>query len=316
MALALLPVQELWDRILDHLHDSTPALNAVALANSAFTRHAQSLLFETVVVPAEPLACDFYVEECEYEIEGYLARVQRLTGGLLACPDAFLLSRIRVLDIHSSSAAILHLLAGVPFTHVDTLRLLGVPQAPDVVEDLAALVAIPSLEEVEMRFMPGFGYRFSDVQLRTVFGALAPGVRVLKLSSCHPYRFLPPSSRTQQTRAHLRPQLRKLELTHSAWLFPLLFNDAPFDFSRLESISLTNSWGDGVDEFLLLAGENAEELYVDELDKMVALTAIEMLPCLERLVCSNIDDGEVVTAILAGRGITLETNAPSKRYLY
>ncbi|KAF7332787.1 hypothetical protein MKEN_00162400 [Mycena kentingensis (nom. inval.)] len=308
LALELLPVQDLWDLILDHLADSPPALAAAALTHRALTPRAHSLLFATVVVPAEPLACDFFLNQCMEEIARYLTRIRRLTSCLLSAPDSYrILSRIHTLDIHSSSPAIIHLLAGVPFTHLRTLRMTAVPQfrSRELVEDLCALVAVPSLEEVDLRFALGVWYRFTDAELREVFTALAPGVRTLRLASCHPYGD-PTQPVLTPTRAHAtRPQLRTLALANCAYL-PLLHN---LDFSRLRELRLADS--SSCDALHFLAGTSVEELYVDELDIVIARAALELFPSLTGLVCSKVKDAELVAGIAAENRISLRIDAPS-----
>ena len=69
--------------------------------------------------------------------------------------SAFLLSRIRALQIHTSSLETIALLAQLPYTHLHTLHLKNVPHHPAAVEPLRALVAAaPSLRHVLLDIDP------------------------------------------------------------------------------------------------------------------------------------------------------------------
>nr|GAT46951.1 predicted protein [Mycena chlorophos] len=308
MALFALPVQELWDRIIDHLNDSPSSLCACARTCRAFTWRAQSHIFRAIRAPVEPLDCGEFDEKRALELQRRLARFRRLSRTLLRSPNAaFLVSRVRALQIHASSPEITDILAKVPWTNVRTLHLKNISHVPPAVEAVRALVSIPSLEDLELRFAPTTfgGYRVPETDLAAILVAISPNVRILRLGLCNPYSYGPVRLLSSLT---LPPSIQTFILDHSPGIVPLLcaMNDARLGprFTRITTLHLRNSWSPALDNFLRSCGANVEVLHVDAFGKTLSFNfwsnyskiwadqgletlRLDCFPNLRQLVCPN-----------------------------
>ncbi|KAJ7062475.1 hypothetical protein C8F01DRAFT_100158 [Mycena amicta] len=306
MSLSALPVRELWETIIDHLHDSPPSLNACALTCRTFTSRAQAHIFHTIHVPVDPLDCGAFDQERIAELRLRMKRYQQLSNLLLSSPNtAFLVSRIRRLEIHSSSLEIITLFAGIPWTNVHTLRLKNVPHLPEIISAVQSLVSTASLEELELRFAPTVygGYRLTPAHFSAILCTIAAGVRVLSLGLCNPYPLSSSQLHSALVGGQSAPRIRILQLDHSPGIISLLLAlssepDAVIDCNFLHTLHLKGSWSAALDSFLIQCGQNVEELYLAAYDEGIANLRLDYLPSLTEVVCPNAADWESSSVLM------------------
>ncbi|KAF7289772.1 hypothetical protein MIND_01351100 [Mycena indigotica] len=303
MSLSALPVQELWDRIIDCLHDSPCSLRACALACRAFTSRAQSLIFHTIHAPVDPIDCGAFEVERIDELKARLKRFRTLSSVLLTSPNTgFLISRVQRLDIHTSSPQVIAALAGVPWSNVLTLRLKNIPHLSDIVKPVQDLVAIPSLQHLELRFAPTVygGYLLTPSSFSTILRAVREELSSLSLGLCNPYPFSPSSTLNRdlptvswQGNGHAR--IRTLQLDHSPGIIPLLFalssGPAPvLDLSYVNTLHLQRSWNPVLHELLQRCGQKVETLHLDAFDDKITTLSFDHFPNLCEVICPNAAD--------------------------
>ncbi|KAJ7049281.1 hypothetical protein C8F01DRAFT_1265677 [Mycena amicta] len=226
--------QELYDLIIDQLHDSPPDLKSCALVRTSFLPHAQTYLFHTISIPPPPPGPLVWAPQDTDQAKALVA-VRRLVD-CFQKTSPHLLPYVRKLAISFNRAnpEILALLAPIGFPSLETLHLFSLPSG----DYTRTLLGTPSLLDVTLDFALLIWTR---AQIRDFLASFAPGVQ--KIHLCQ-FKFLPPTTDVDTEPMSVvpgaKPVIRDLSISSCQSLLPLLAApDGPFDLRSLKTLTLT-----------------------------------------------------------------------------
>ncbi|KAF7367904.1 hypothetical protein MSAN_00855200 [Mycena sanguinolenta] len=227
--------QELWDDIVDVLHDSPDDLKSCSLVCRAFVARAQSHVFGTISIGRAP-RYEYFDRPLQAK---WLARLIRLVD-LMKCSSPHLISYVHTLDIESCDAGeILILMAQIPWSRVRTLSLRHIPvqELGRVLDSVHMLVSISSLQRLRLES----GRReWSMEDVHAIFTHCSPTLVSLEIVG---YGLKPNSLVNLPTSdfalAPSRRKIRDLRFWNSPSVVDLLNHPAcPFDCSSLSHVRL------------------------------------------------------------------------------
>ncbi|KAJ7909150.1 hypothetical protein B0H13DRAFT_2015103 [Mycena leptocephala] len=264
MAASSLPVQEIWDEVLDYLHDARKDLLFSALVCRSFVARAQRHLFHSIVIAsnrhqttiaatelAEILSssphlidyiCDLYIGECDLETLTPIVQVAW--------------SRLRTISL----------------VHDDEGRTLALNL-------ICTLVSLPALRHISFH-----GNMWESNQLHIVLASCNPSVFSLVFRACSPEIPNPDDARILVPRNGPRPRITELELFFADNIPDFLMDAAcPLDLSGLVHVKFRWSTGAGLYPFLYSFGHTIQSLDIDAADHGVETLDLGSIPALTHL---------------------------------
>ncbi|KAJ6555971.1 hypothetical protein B0H19DRAFT_1376909 [Mycena capillaripes] len=239
-----LPIQELWEIIIDFFHESPMDLKSISLACRSFVYPAQSHIFRAISVPAN-------------HGHGH-KQAKRLCAVMNSSPH--INGYVQYLSLGTCQAEILIPLARIRWSRVHTLSLADTVVYPynKFLRSVRKLVGIPSLRTLSIE---GF-MRFNAEQLHTLLSHCSAGLQNIALTHCNVHH---PSNSITVEPPLLRPKIRKLTLISATVLEILTGAACAFDFTTLKDLTLmdlTLMDGPILDAFLRWTGPTVERLGV------------------------------------------------------
>ncbi|KAJ6555972.1 hypothetical protein B0H19DRAFT_138136 [Mycena capillaripes] len=279
-----LPLQELWEIIIDHLHESPAELKSTSLTCRSFVSPAQSHIFREISVPVK------------HGDSGIKQRIQAKRLHALMNSSPHLIPYVHSLSLGTCEPEILIPLARIRWSRVHTLSLADMAQDPydEFVHSIQMLIGLSSLRTLAIRDFE----RCNAEQLHTILSYCNAGLENITLTFCDIYpapAFMPLEPPTP------RPRIQKLVLGFSTGALELLNSPAcPFDFTALNHLRLTEITGARLDLFLRQIGPTVERLSVDAMDNSLRRIDLGFLPALVHIDCNGFGYGPVLNTMLGG----------------
>ncbi|KAJ7860984.1 hypothetical protein B0H14DRAFT_2743184 [Mycena olivaceomarginata] len=276
--------QELWDDIVDVLHDSPDDLKSCSLVCHSFVARARSHIFGTISIGRAPR-----YEHFDRALQAkWLARLMRLVD-LMKSSSPHLISYVHTLDIEScDTGEILILMARIPWCWVHTLFLRHIPvrEPGKVLDSVHVLVGILRLQRLTLE-SSWSEWRSED--LHAIFTHCSATLVSLEVAG---YKLKPNSSIPLPASdfAHVPPrrEIRDLRFWNSPKVVNLLNHPAcPFDCSSLRHIKL--AWMEPkstLNGFLRCTGATIESLHItanDSLDKTLDELDLTSFPAVHHI---------------------------------
>ncbi|KAF8188940.1 hypothetical protein K438DRAFT_1936240 [Mycena galopus ATCC 62051] len=261
-----LPVQEIWDEILDNI-ESHWDLRAAALTCRAFVLRAQIILFRTVDIRA-------------LNSPGLLAN--RLAKILAHSPH--LVYHIHALHIRGCDAETLSPIAQIAWSQLEAISFC--PHESEsrwemAFDVIAALVSIPTLREISFNLM-----HWQPHTLRTVLAQCSPTVCSLSVTHCcltHPPSY---SSDAPITGRNRRPIITTLDLL-AVNDIPHVFVDA-LDLSNLSHFKVSFHLSSGIAELLHSCRHSIQSLELGGSEPEIESIDFGSFPVLSHIILQNV----------------------------
>ncbi|KAJ6548214.1 hypothetical protein DFH09DRAFT_629737 [Mycena vulgaris] len=260
-----LPVQELWDHIIDQVV-SEADLASFSLVSRSFVSRAQSHIFRAIILgPEQGIA------------------VNRLAGILSS--STHLIQYICFFYLGSCDAELLSPLARLTWSHVHTMTFShsGEPSQPSAFEEIHLLVATPSLRNLTIH-----GEGWQTEQLVQLFAHCTEGLDRINffgisstLAPC-PSVTIPPAP---------CPQIHQLSLMYAHTIPDILANPAcGLDFSALTRVLCLRSMGPALQSILLQARLTIDSLHFGGTDETIESLDLGVFPALKYIKCDDTGD--------------------------
>jgi hypothetical protein len=246
MPVPSLPVQELWNSIIDFLHGCPLDLRSISLVCRSFDAHAQSHIFREIALPVKWRG-DIIIEQ----------RIQADRLAALMESSPHLIQYVYSLSLAYAEVETLLLLARIPWSRLRTLSFVRMFYEPGdaFLNSINALVGLQSLRSLKIGESRSPDYD----PLPTILSHCSAGLESVAISY---YTTIAESFLGLQPRFE-RPRIKKLTLCSSPRAFDLLNDSAcPFDFTTLRHVKVQNSAGPGLDRFLRQQGKTVEQLSI------------------------------------------------------
>ncbi|KAJ7033261.1 hypothetical protein C8F04DRAFT_1396130 [Mycena alexandri] len=205
---ACLPVQELWDRIIDQLYHTPKDAHSCSLVCRSFVEPSQSLIFR-----------DFFIAR-------FGSSPTRLADIFTLSPH--LIRHARTLVLGDCDVNYVAPIVTIPWSSLRRLELCGMSRSSPALEEIYTLVELPSL-----RHLVFDGRRWTANQILAILSHCTPTLHRIEFRGCHPQpaalasvSSLPPT--------HRRPVIRHLALHDSSSVSQILADPGfPLDMSGL-----------------------------------------------------------------------------------
>ncbi|KAJ6527143.1 hypothetical protein B0H19DRAFT_1275449 [Mycena capillaripes] len=231
-----LPVQELWDLIIDEML-SKKDLQSCTLVCRTFVARAQFLLFRLIHI---------WTTTHQYTV----ARATKLASLLAASPH--LIPHIRGLTVGACDADVLSPLVQIPWTHLESISFgLRLSSAVDF-HRIPNLVCLRSLREVVFR-----GVQWKTEDIAQILSHCTQYLARLEFFECG--RAAAGVPLASQRRA---PKIHRLYFKDSAMPGTLIDYPLPWDLSALTHVRISRSMH-GLKSFLLEVRSTIESLHLD-----------------------------------------------------
>ncbi|KAJ6562072.1 hypothetical protein B0H19DRAFT_92520 [Mycena capillaripes] len=260
MPICSLSIQETWDEILDHLHDSPKDLKSSALVCHAFVSRTQMHLFRSMKVDCERSPPQWHRSHSHHQVMSAARLAQLLSH------SPHLIGHIRELYIGQCNVHTLDAMAQIAWSRLHTIIFFGNENyhQTDVIALIGSLVSLPTVRKLSFHSM-----FWQSAHLHAVLGRCNSGVHSLIFERCYlpntPYD-IPPT-----TNPH-RPIITSLVLFCVEGDF-LNHSALPVDLSRLTHVTLHRNNIPELDTLLYTCRNtlqsldfNGSERYVPSLD--------------------------------------------------
>ncbi|KAJ7483561.1 hypothetical protein FB451DRAFT_1234978 [Mycena latifolia] len=273
MQTSSLPVQELWDHIIDYVNQSLEDLKSCSLVCQSFVPRAQSHIFRAIVISAKQDAAN------------------RLA--MILSSSTHLIHYTRILYFGSCAPEIISPLTRIPWSRVHTIsfsRYREASQLPDhTLEEICHLVGIPSLRSLD--FHRGL---WETDQLLRVFAHCTIGLDRVTFFACG--LRIASNSGVAVSPAQRR-KIRFLSLKYSPRIPDILVHPAcPLDFSVLTALHCVGAMRPATNTLFLQARLTISSLHISGLDETIASLDLALFPALKSIKCDHV--GPTLTRIL------------------
>ncbi|KAF8191007.1 hypothetical protein K438DRAFT_1970754 [Mycena galopus ATCC 62051] len=264
MAASGLLVQELWDEIVDCLHDSRTDLLASALVCRAFVARAQMHLFRSIVIASH---------RHQTTVSG-----TQLLEILSSSPH--LIDYIYDLYIGRCDPATLTPIVQIAWSRISTISLVHSDdeQAEPALELIWSLASLSTLQKIAF-----YSNGWTADHLRTVLTDCNPGVSNLAFHTCSP-EISPSICDNPTEKLTPSPTITHLELFFADTIPDFLMDPAcPLDLSHLHHVKFGWSTGTALHSFLYAHGHTIQSLDVDSADHSLDTLDLGSLPALAHI---------------------------------
>jgi hypothetical protein len=235
MAAPGLPIQELWDEVIDSIHDSTVDLKSTSLVCRSFVARAQSHIFRQIAL--------------------FATKAPRTTGDVAArlrnlmAFSPHLISHVQVLYLPTADEETLISVADIRWSHVHSV-VLGFSRptllSPGIaLEKVNVLVGLPTL-----RILSFQGGVWGGTHLQRIFAHCTARLQRLIFFHCIPV--FPSHASPSQAAQSPRPKLSDLSVICSPDIAQILHDPVcALDFSALTKVYCVRSMSIDFEIFLL-----------------------------------------------------------------
>ncbi|KAJ7105715.1 hypothetical protein C8R44DRAFT_942943 [Mycena epipterygia] len=264
MAPSCLPVQELWDHIIDLLRGSPKDLKTCSLVCRSFVARAQSHTFRQILF-----------HDANRELASRVATV------LSASPH--IISYVRFLFIGRCDTETVSPLAQVPWSNVDSMTFTNftvLTPGGVALECVRELVSLPCLRNLSIH-----GDKWTAEQLFSVFAHCTRGLERINFYNCVPE----PSPAPPIPQEVQRPKIRQLSVVHGVEIGGLLRDPAcPLDFSALTEVYFAKSMSRSVEALLFCARFTIERIHFCGKDETMHCLDLSLFPALKHIKCIDV----------------------------
>ncbi|KAJ6487173.1 hypothetical protein C8R47DRAFT_517153 [Mycena vitilis] len=266
-----LPVQEMWDQIIDELNTRTD-LQSCSLTCRAFAARAQSHIFRRIAIRQK-------------RSRDAKTLAKELADIIATSPH--LISYIRILYLEGCDQDVLYPLVRIRWSHLEDLTLSSSGQAFDL-ENICILVQLPSIRSLAI-----IGEQWETERIHHIFCHCNSRLERVEFWHCNP----PPTSFSPSHSGAPAPKIRHLVMVASGAIsgvlleYPLLM-----DFSELTHIRCSRSMDGALSSFLIQHCANLESLHLGGADAGIDALDLGLFPALKYLTCS--DMGSAVNEML------------------
>ncbi|KAJ6454371.1 hypothetical protein C8R45DRAFT_601828 [Mycena sanguinolenta] len=259
-------VQELWDEIIDYLHDSRPALLSCALVCRALVVRAQTQLFRSIVIASHRHSTTISATE--------LAEI------LSSSPH--LTDYVCDLYIGRCDAATLMPIVGIAWSRISAISFAHTSEEPvaPALDQVSNLVSLPTLRKVSF-----YSNAWTADHLRVVLTNCNPDVSALAFHSCSPEMLDPSIDDNPSTKRSHLPRITHLDLFFADTVPDFLINAAcPLDLSGLQHVKVGFSGETSLHPFLYTFGHTIQSLDIDAADHGLDSLDLGSIPALSHLI--------------------------------
>ncbi|KAJ7311685.1 hypothetical protein DFH08DRAFT_449361 [Mycena albidolilacea] len=244
MEASSLVVQELWDAIIDYLHDSPKDLLSSALVCRAFVHRAQIHLFHSIVIASD-------------RDPGAVPAIQ-LSSILAHSPH--LIRYICDLTIGQCDTETLAPIVEVAWSHISAIALVHLDDSLAPALDLIGiLVSLPSLRKITFQ-----SNAWEAAHLHAVLANCNPSVHSLAFHSCSPEMTDTLPDVNSRLILSTRPTVTHLDLFFADTDPDFLLTAAcPVDLSQLTHVKFGWCSGTGLSSFLVVFAQTIQSIDVD-----------------------------------------------------
>ncbi|KAF7360851.1 hypothetical protein MSAN_01114500 [Mycena sanguinolenta] len=271
-------VQELWDEIIDYLHDSRPTLLSCALVCRALVVRAQTHLFRSIVVASHRHPTTISVT--------HLAEILSLSPHLIDYVCDLYIGRCDAATLMPIVVIAWSRMSAISFVHSSEE-----PVAP-ALDLLSALVSLPTLRKILF-----YSNAWTADNLCVALTACNPGISALAFHSCSPeISDLSVDDNPTTERSH-RLRITHLDLFFADTIPDFMMNAAcPLDLSGLQHVKVGFSGETHLFPFLYGLGHTIQSLDIDAADAGLDSLDLGSLPGLSHLTVRG--QGSAVQHIL------------------
>ncbi|KAF7339077.1 hypothetical protein MVEN_01984100 [Mycena venus] len=253
MEASSLPIQDIWDEILDYA-DSHTELKSFALVCRAFVSRAQMLLFHTVRAYRVGRRTALWLDGRRFPL---MMSTDHLMDFYSHVPH--LIGHIRELSIDQVDAKTLAPIVQISWTSLRKVSFdhCREPLGSETLDLIGTLISLPTLHEISFT-----SFLWESHQLRTILAKCGSAVRGLKFDlsgiSDADFTHLPAPIDSH------RPRITSVDLSNAGGIPDLLLHaKCPLDMSHLEHVAFLLRSSTGIPELLLNSKKTIRSLRFD-----------------------------------------------------
>ncbi|KAJ7643082.1 hypothetical protein DFH06DRAFT_601847 [Mycena polygramma] len=272
---ACLPVQEMWDHIIDDLQQSNTDLRSCSLVCWSFVARVQSHIFRCISIDKKhPKVAENQAEILASKLASILAE------------SSHIIPYIRILYLGDCRGAVVTHLHRIPWSHLEELNLRCYKKSdriPDAnLNHIHGLVGLPSIRQVSIG-----GEGWGGGQIFKIVTHCTPHLERLIFWHCSSQ--LGPFHTSDSTVRVTQPKIRQLIFMDSDALSGVFTDRSlPLDLSTLTHVRSSGSMAKSFRSFLLRHCPTVESLRFGGEDSGIELINLELFPLLNHLACDDI----------------------------